>query len=261
MRNTTVASVVLLGSILAVGCEQTPTGIQSPALAASDPALAVTSGETFSHILISQPSAKSLSLAVGASSQMASTLHYNRGGTLPSAPYAQWRSTDPCVATVTNASPSWGMVRGVKSGTTRIISEAWGKADTITVTVTGTGDLDPTCASRQWVWNSRDVSFTGSPASSYGVASGEKLRRVVLFAGPRPDYTLDAGGKVTLRSELWYDKGGKLNGRGYVVFSSTDESVATINSKGVVTARGSGRTKIIARLGTTLADTVPLYVR
>lgn len=105
------------------------------------------------------------------------------------------------------------------------------------------------------------MSFTGTPATSYGVSAGEKLIRVVLFAGPKPDWTIDRGSTVTLRSEMWYDKGGKLNGRGYVTFSVTEGAVASVTNTGVVTGLASGRTKVIARLGASMADTVPLYVR
>jgi hypothetical protein len=260
MKRAALVPVVLVGAVLVTACSENVVGVDSPGLTASEPSLAVSAGEVYSHIKITNPSVKSVSMTVGGSRQMSGTLYYSAGGKLPSAPYAQWRSTDPCVATVTNLSPSWGLVRGVKSGTTRIIAETWGKADTVTVSVTGTGDLDPGCADRQWSWNWSDVSFTGTPATSYGVAPGETLRQVVFFAGPRPDWTLLTGKQVTLRSELWYSRGGKLNGRGYVTFSSLDHSVATISSRGVVTGRGAGRTKLIARLGT-LADTVPIHVR
>jgi hypothetical protein len=80
----------------------------------------------------------------------------------------------------------------------------------------------------------------------------------VLLAPKSP---IAVGGKVTLRSELWYSKGGKLNGVNYVTFSTSDGSIATINSKGVAVGRKAGRVKVIARLGTTFADTVPLYVK
>jgi hypothetical protein len=260
MRKATVAAVMVLGSALVAGCSDSPLGLDEPGLVPSDPSLAVSVGETFSHIKITTPSVKSVSMTVGGSRQMAATLYYSAGGTLAGVPYAHWRSTDPCVATVTSASPSWGLVRGVKSGTTKIIADSWYKADTVTVTVTGTGDLDPGCALRQWVWDWKDVSFTGTPASSYSVASGEKLVQVVLFAGPKPDWTIARGSTVTLRSEMWYDRGGKRNGRGSVTFASFDHSVATISSRGVVTGHAAGRTKIVARLGN-LADTVPIFVR
>jgi hypothetical protein len=194
---------------------------------------------------------------------MVAKLFYNLGGTLPGVPYGQWRSTDACVASVTNGPTSWGLVTGVAAGSALIIVEAFGKADTVAVTVTGSGNLNPNCAANEWSWNLSDLSFTGSPlkATKYGVAAGEKLVRVVLFAGPKPDYTIGVGGKVTLKSELWYDKGGKLAGKGFVTFSSSDPSVATITSNGVAKGIQPGRVKIIARLGSTFADTVPLYVR
>jgi hypothetical protein len=130
------------------------------------------------------------------------------------------------------------------------------------VTVDGPSDPSSACYSREWSWNYDDVSFTGTPlnSSDWFLAGGERLKQVVLFAGPKPDYTIRRDTKVTLHSELWYDKGGRIGGRGYVTFSVTDGSIATINAKGVVKGRKAGRTKVIARLGT-FADTVPLYVR
>ena len=255
MRRAILSSVAVLSSVLSAACSDSPTSVAP--LEVSGPSLGVTTGETFSHIALTDPAATSISLGVGATQQMAATLFYSQGGTLPSAPYGQWMSMDECVATVTNASPSWGLVKGVKAGTAKIIVSAWGKADTVSVSVTGTGDLDPTCAERQWQWDYSDVSFTGAPATSYAVGAGETLKQVVLFA---PKDTLAVGTKKTLRAEMWYSKGGKLNGKGYVGFSTTDGSIATINSSGVVLAKAAGRVKVIARLGA-LADTGPLYVK
>jgi hypothetical protein len=260
MRFVSVLCSAVLTGITVAACTDTPTGLDGLP-PGSTPSPAIAAGETFSHISITSPSTPTFSMEVASSRQMSATLHYSAGGTLASAPYAQWRSSDECIATVTNASPSWGLVRAVTAGTTRIIAEAWGRADTVTVTVTGSGNSDPGCYERQWIWDYEDVSFTGAPAKRYRVRAGEKVDRVVLFAAPRPDYTLSVGRRITLRSELWYDQGGRLNGRGFVVFSTTDGSVATITPRGVVTALQPGRTKIIARLGSSYADTIPLHVR
>ena len=160
---------------------------------------------------------------------------------------------------MTTTSPSWGKVTGVKSGTTLLIATAFGKSDTVKVTVTGTGNLDSGCYTRLWTFNTNDVSFTGTPATSYSVRSGETLRKVVLFAPKTP---AKVGYTKKLISELWYSSGGKLNGVPYVTFTSTDGSVASIDYRsGIATGRKIGRTKIIVRMGTSMADTVPLYVQ
>jgi hypothetical protein len=260
MRKAALATSILLSGVLVTGCENIPTDVEPMGLTPTDASLSVSAGETFSHLRITNPKSRSVSLRVGGNRQMAAVLFYSRGGKLPGAPYTQWRSTDDCVATVTSASPSWGMVRGVSTGTTRIIAEAWGRADTITVAVTGSGNKDTGCADRQWLWNYDDVSFTGTPITRNTVQSGETVRSLVLFAGPRPDYTLSRGGKVTLSSELWYSRGGKMMANRFASFTSTEGSVATVTADGVVTAHSSGRTKIIARLGQ-FSDTVPLYVQ
>jgi hypothetical protein len=260
MRKSILVSAVAFATALTAACNDSPLGIDQAALQQPEASLSIQTGDTYSHITLTDPSAPTFGMAVGGSKQMSALLHYTSGATLASAPYAQWMSSNNCVASVTSANPSWGMVRGVKAGTARIIVSSWGKADTVTVTVTGTGDLDPGCEARQWSWDYSDVSFTGTPATSYGTSAGEVLRQVVLFASPRPTYTIRRGATHTVRSELWYSRGGKLNGAGFVNFSTTDGSVATITNRGVVTGRGAGRVKVIARLGQ-FSDTVPLYVR
>jgi hypothetical protein len=259
MRKVPLAAAVLFGSVVLTACDEIPTSVEQ-SLSPSEADLSVRTGEAFSHVQITNPSGGTATVAVGGSTQMAARLFYSRGGSLAGAPYTQWRSTDDCVATVTSASPSWGLVRGVSAGTTLIIAEAWGSADTVTVTVSGSGNLDASCADRQWSWDYNKPSFTGTPVKRNTVAPGEVVRSLVLFAGPRPDYTLSRGQKVTLKSELWYNRGGKLKANSFVSFTSTDGAVATVTAKGVVRAQGSGRTKIIARLGQ-FADTVPIYVR
>jgi hypothetical protein len=261
MRKQLLAVCVLMASVLASACEEIPTGTSDPGLLDGHAQRAVSAGEAFTHIGITTPDTDALAMTVGETRPFSARLFYSAGGYLPSSPYAQWRSTDPCVATVTNTSPRWGVVTGLRAGTTRIIAEAWGSADTVTVTVSGDEDLDPGCDDRQWLWDYDDVSFTANYAKPYGVAPGEKLVRLVLFARPRPDYTIATGQKSTLRSELWYDGGGKLNGKKWVQFRSTDASVAQVTSRGgTVTGVAPGRTKIIASLGQ-FSDTVPLYVR
>ena len=260
MRFTHIAPAIVLGTVLLNGCGESPVAVEPSMLSESEPSLAVRTGETLSKLVIKDPSTSAFTLGLGDSKQMSATLMYSRGGTLSSAPYATWRSSDNCVATVTSASPSWGRVRGVRSGTALIISEAWGKADTVKVTVSGSNYPTKACYDAEWSWDYSDVSFTGSPASSYTVRAGEALRKLVLFAGPNSNYTIGVGAQAPLRGEMWYSKGGKLNAAGYATFAVTDGSVADINRKGVVTGLKAGRTKVIVRLGE-FSDTVPLYVR
>jgi hypothetical protein len=263
MRNVTFASVLLLGSTLVAACNDSPTGADQPLLADNtEPSLGVSAGETFTAIGITNPSSRTLSLSLGDSKQMSAMLRYNRGGTLAASPYASWRSSDNCVATVTSRSPSWGLVKGVRSGTALIIAEAWGKADTVVVSVSGSKRPDDSCYEAEWKFDLRDVSFTGAPltAAEYrreGPKAGERLTDLVLFAPKDP---LKVGQSLVLSSELRYNRGGRLDGRKWVSFSVTDGAVARITRDGKVTAVGRGRTKVVARLGQ-YADTVPLYVR
>lgn len=248
-------SAVLATSFLAACSDDiatTPNG-EAPKVDA-----AVSTGERYSRIVITTPSTTTYSMTVGGVKQMYSKLIYSSGGYLPGVPYATWTSVDPCIAKVTSASPSWGKVTGIKSGTTKIIASAWGKADTVTVTVTGTGNLNSSCYTQLWSFNTNDVSFTGTPATSYGVKSGETLRKLVLFA---PKETWPIGRQRSVIGELWYSGGGKLNAKGYANFMSTDGSVASIDYRsGLVTTKKAGRTKLILSLGN-MRDTVPLYVK
>src|SRR5688500_12605009 len=125
MRNTKLASVLVLGTSLLSGCADSPLAVEQTTLASTAPSLAVRTGETFVGISITNPSTRSISLALGGTTQMSGILKYSLGGTLPTAPYAKWRSNDTCVASVTSASPSWGLVKGLKSGTALIIAEAF----------------------------------------------------------------------------------------------------------------------------------------
>jgi len=258
MRSRFLLPCALLGSSLLAACSDdtatTPNGEAPPV------ANALTTGEKFSYIKITSPTTTTYSLGVGGIKQMYAKLYFSLGGVLSSTPYATWYSVDPCIAKVTSASPSWGKVTGVKYGTTKVIVTYGGKADTVKVSVTGTGNLDSGCYTRLWTFNTSDVSFTGTPATSYYVKSGEVLKKLVLFA-PK-DYTSWYVGKQKyVIGELWYNYGGKLNGRPYVSFMSTDGSVASIDPKtGYVIARKVGRTKLIMSLGNK-ADTIPLYVK
>jgi uncharacterized protein YjdB len=253
---TTLTSVALGGALAA--CQDGSPSPTGPGAASLAPRASVTTGEVPVRLGITNPSASTYSLAAGSSKQMSGTIYYSKGGTLPSSPYAAWSSSDPCVATVTSAYPSWGKVVGVAPGTARIIASAWGHADTVTVTVTGTGTASSACYSRLWTFNLNDASFTGTPATSYLVKAGEHLSKLVLFA---PKDSLAVGTTRKLVGEMWYDQGGKLNGLGYVNFTSTDGSVAAVDfQNGVVTPKARGRTKVIMHLGN-MADTVPVYVR
>ena len=257
MRKRHLAPLALLTGVLLSACADDVT---APTPAATEPtasADAYISG-SFTKIAITTPTTTYYSLGVGGVKQMYGRLYYSNGGYISSSPYASWSSVDPCIAKVTSAYPSWGKVTGIKSGTVYIIASAWGKADSVKVTVTGTGNLDSGCYTRWWTWNYNDPSFTASPATSYSVKSGETLRKLVTFA---PKSSIKVGYTYNLITEMWYSGGGKLNGEPYVTYSTQNGAVATIDAKtGVVKGRAVGKTKAFAKLGS-MADTVPIIIQ
>jgi uncharacterized protein YjdB len=253
---------VLAGGALLAACADSTTAPEATSPAPVN--AAIRTGETFKYIAITNPSTTTYAMTVGATKQMAGTLYYSLGGTLPSSPYATWYSVDPCVASVTSVSPSWGLVKGVKAGTTLIIATAFGKSDTVKVSVTGTGNLDLTCEARLWTFNWSDISFTGTPAPYYPYpkmpVAGATITKLVTFGWKD---TLTVGMTRDLKSELRYTDGARLNAESYGArYLSTNGAVATVNSMtGLVTAVGRGRTKIIQNLGSSKKDTIPVFVK
>jgi len=256
MRSRNFASIVLLGGAFLTACADSTT---APKDEAPDVNAAVRTGERLSRVVIrvpgSQTSSTSIRLRVGESIQLSSMLYYSRGGSLKGTPYVQWGTQNGCIATVTNTQSSRGKIRGTKAGTVRIIAEFAGKADTVNVTVQGSGNADPNCERRRATANKNDES-NGTPARSYHVRAGEKLVKVVLF---KPRGEVKVGKSLTLVAEFWYNRGGKLLGNRYIGFSSLNTQVATVERGGKVTPRSAGTAKMAIRLGQ-FADTVEFNV-
>ena len=261
-----LSALVLLASALVSACADHDDSA-STAPEAEQPApvsAAIRTGERFVRVGITNPAATSYSLSVGASKQMAATMYYNLGGTLDSKPYATWHSVNPCVASVSTSFLTKGLVKGVRAGSTKIIVTAFGKSDTVDVTVSGAGNLDVTCEQRVWGFNFKDISFTTKPAPYYPYprmpVTGAKIRRLVTFGWTD---TLAVGQRRDIKSELHYTDDAKLNAEPYGArYLSTNGAVATVNSTtGLVVAVAKGRTTIIQKLGNSLADTIPVIVR
>jgi hypothetical protein len=259
MRAPRSIAFVGLGFLMAA-CADSATEPTSNvnALVDTEASLAVRTGEVFSRTAINGLTSRSLT--VGSTLQLSNTLYYSLGGTLSGIPYSSWRSTDPCVVTVTSASPSWGNLKGISAGSAKVIATAFGKSDTVSVTVTGDGNLDSKCSNVIEPLPSSNYSM-GTPATRYGTKAGEKPTRIVLFAPPSP---LAVGTKQKLVAEMWYSAGGKLLANTYVTFETTDGAIATVvtgsgATNGTVTARKVGAARIIARLGQ-FADTVMVRV-
>jgi hypothetical protein len=257
---------VLLASALVSACADHDNSA-STAPAAEQPAplnARIRTGEKFVRVGITNPATTSHALSVGATKQMAATLYYNLGGTIDSKPYATWYSVDPCVASVSTTFLTKGLVKGVRAGSTKIIVTAFGKSDTVNVTVSGAGNLDARCEERLWGFNFRDVSFTTKPAPFYPYPkmpkTGARIGKLVTLGWTD---TLSVGQRRDVKSELWYTDGARLNAELYGArYLSTNGAVASVNSMtGAVVAVSKGRTTIIQKLGNSLADTIPVIVR
>lgn len=239
MRTRALIPLALLGASVAACADST-----APEPTPSTPQIAsasVSTGETLSSVRITYPSGSSVTLGAGSSLQMRSMLYYSRGGTLNGVPYVQWSSSNPCVASVSSKYPSFGLVKGLRSGTTTIEARFAGKTDVVTVTVTGgssSGCSVPTASAPG------DPS-NGTPSTRYGVRAGEKLVRLVVF---NPKSAVRVGQTVRIATELWYSGGGKLNAQWYVRPYSTNNSVATMSGTNL-TGRSAGRAMVIAALG------------
>ena len=266
MNARKLSPLFLLGGALWTGLLLTRCGEGSTAPEAVEDAepgpasAAVQTGETFKSIAITNPTTTTFGMGVGGSYQMRATLYYSLGGTRDGVPYTAWSAVDPCITSVTSVSPSWGLAKGVKAGSTLVIATAFGKSDTVKVTVTGIGNTDPTCETRIWTFNFADASFTTIPKYTIMPLTGETLTRIVLFGWKD---TLLVGATRDLRSEMQYTGVGRLNGELHgVKYFSTDGRVATVDPRtGAVRAVASGRTRMIVSLGTGKTDTVPVYVR
>ena len=93
MRSRFLLPCALAGGSLLAACSNdvaTSPTTEAPAVNA-----AVRSGESFSRIVVTNPSTSYYSMGVGAVKQMYSTLYYSSGGTLPGVPYAAWHAVDP----------------------------------------------------------------------------------------------------------------------------------------------------------------------
>jgi hypothetical protein len=209
---------------------------------------AVQMGERLVGVVVTTPQAQ---IGVGASVTLKTTLRFHLGGTLSGNGWASWASSDPCVATV-----KLGVVQGVAAGTALIIAQRNAFADTVKITVTGTTNLDPTCASRYVVGGPTDES-NGTPLGRNTVTSGETMTKLVLYA---PRAALRVGSTYQLASEMWYNRGGRYDGTKWLSFRSTNPAAASVAPMGgLVTARGVGTTRVIATLGQ-YADTVLVTV-
>ena len=197
-----------------------------------------------------------------------------------------WTSSDTSVATVT----SNGTVEAVGNGSCDITATADGKSASCTVTVTEKpvssvtldttskslyiGDwftlsatVSPSDASDKSVtWNSSDTSVAtvttngtveavGDGACTITATAGGKSASCSVSVGTKAvtDISLDyssqslyAGGVFALTATVKPDDAADPS----VSWSSSDTSVATVNSSGVVTAQGVGSCKITAQAGT-----------
>ena len=132
-----------------------------------------------------------------------------------------WTSSNPALATISNASGSFGQAAGVAPGTVTVTAEFAGQLGLASLTVT----------------NATLSSITIKP--------------------PNPTITL--GGKQTFTAAGTFSDGTTENLNQQVVWTSSDIAVAIINSSGAISTTGTGTTTIEAAFGS-VTDTTTLTV-
>jgi alpha-tubulin suppressor-like RCC1 family protein/uncharacterized protein YjdB len=193
-----------------------------------------------------------------------------------------WSSADPAVATV----DSLGVVTGVAAGASSITAEAEGKSASLTVTVSPVAVASVTVTpatlellpGRVFAWTSSapgvaQVSPTGvvtgvgeGNATVTGTSEGKSATVAVrVTLAPIAAITIaPAGATVGLGDTLHLtatprDAGGApLTGR-TIAWASSDTTIATVDTRGIVTGRAPGSVTITASAGGITA-TVPVAV-
>ncbi|MBI5364734.1 MAG: Ig-like domain-containing protein, partial [Planctomycetes bacterium] len=156
------------------------------------------------------------SVPAGASHAFRALGLFSDGGTQDITELVTWSSSDPTVATVSNAAESKGLVQCVRNGTTQVGATLSGKSTTTTLTVTAKALAS--------------IDVSPAPAS------------------------VPAGFSLTLRAVGAYTDGSTRDLTAEVVWTSSNPCVARVSNSAATRGRATGRVPGTATITATLAE-------
>jgi hypothetical protein len=201
-------------TVATVGVSGLATGQQSgtATITAKIGSLSATSGLVVegSTLLSIKITPQSFKLPAAIETQLIATGTFSDGKQLDLTSAVTWTSSTPAVATVSNASVSPGVAKGVATGNTTISAAFSGISATTTLTVT----------------NATLVSIAVTPSNS----------------------SINLGSSQTFAAQGSFTDGSAVNITVQVAWSSSDVAVATISSSGKASSASQGTTTIQASL-------------
>ena len=178
--------------------------------------------EPLTAIAISTGNPGGLNVAVGTAINLVATGTLADGATQNLTSAVQWTSSDPTVATVSNVPGSVGQSAGMAPGTSTVTAAFSGMVGVNTLTVT-------------------DVTLTS----------------ITIKPGTAD---IPLGGKQQFTATGTFSDNSTENLSSQVIWSSSDTTVAIINSTGGISTTGTGTTNIGAQLETVIATPAVLKV-
>jgi hypothetical protein len=182
------ATLVLLGLSIAA-CDDK---VSAPTSGPNDPDLrAARNGAKLERVVITT---RDTTLRKGQSARMTARLEYSDGGTLVTRRHIDWRSLDTTTVRVFNRD----RVLGRKDGSTRVIAEAGGKADTIRLYVSSAAASDTASSDSSATDNgsANDSTAAGDSTGSSGGSTGGQTGSDTT-ATPPADTGSGSGGSTT----------------------------------------------------------------
>lgn len=178
------------------------------------------------------------SIAVGNTVKLTSLI-LQANGQVPTNPDITWAVSDDKVAKVEKD----GTVTGIADGNVTITAKYAGKEATTTLSVTKL----PDAGSGNNIQNPQNPTIQANPALL------SLIKNIVIKlptqTSPSADYNIDLLGSTLPFNATAYDENNKpLSGITFS-WSSSNEGVARVNAKGVVTGLSTGATNIIATAG------------
>lgn len=239
-----IFSTLILSLLVITACSNNDNPIVTPTPAASAPA--VGSG------LVIEPG--TISLEVGKTTKVSALL--NQDGDIKRDLPTNWSSLSPEILTIDNN----GNIIALKPGNAQIKAESLGRQALALVTIlpaSGAATTPTTPASA--------APSTGIKSDDTTSAELAKLRTIVI----RPEneaaqptlFKFSRLGEQRQFVAIGQDSLGQAISNLTFAWSSSDESVATVNSTGVVTAVATGTTNLIASAGNVTSNIIQIQVQ